>query len=460
MFLFTFHMSCFGSYDSQTPPPTNQSQLEKKNNCVVLRNLKVKRTDTHRAEMKHFIYLLFLMGLFQKGLTALVQTQQTVMAAVGEEAHLNCQLMQKKDVVQVTWQKVSPEKEENVATFNRYFGPRVNPDFIDNVEFKDAGLQNNSIVIRNLTEQDEGCYRCLFSTYPEGALTAITCLQVYELHEPILHVRESNSSEEPVVSCSATARPAPTVTLRVLQQDLHFSNYSSVSVTNTNGTVTVTTTTVLSSFRGNNTQVVCAARVLSGPQIEVFMMIPEVKQSSADGFGVESGSKDRDHITDFIWIIVLLVVASGCGVAAHLLIRKHKHGSGQDKHQLNPLKNTPGHRSKEDGARHNRLININIEGLEPPQEVKPAQALIVDGLRICGPVQFFVQCDTQVFIFYIHVQNTSFNKRFMCGSVKKVTLLLIFKPSQYIEFVYRKVTEILVLYVMKCCMWTANVFVF
>uniref|UniRef100_A0A8C4EXN1 Ig-like domain-containing protein n=1 Tax=Dicentrarchus labrax TaxID=13489 RepID=A0A8C4EXN1_DICLA len=201
-------------------------------------------------------------------------TQQTVMAAVGEEAHLNCQLMQKKDVVQVTWQKVSPEKEENVATFNRYFGPRVNPDFIDKVEFKDAGLQNNSIVFRNLKEQDEGCYHCLFNTYPDGALT---------LHEPILHVRESNSPEEAVVSCSATGRPAPTVTLRVLQQDLHFSNYSSVSVTNTNGTVAVTTTAVLSGYHGNSPEVGCAARVLSGPQIEVFMMIPEVKQSSADG---------------------------------------------------------------------------------------------------------------------------------------------------------------------------------
>ncbi|XP_051283160.1 uncharacterized protein LOC127378388 isoform X31 [Dicentrarchus labrax] len=324
MFLFTFHMSCFGSYDSQTPPPTNQSQLEKKNNCVVLRNLKVKRTDTHRAEMKHFIYLLFLMGLFQKGLTALVQTQQTVMAAVGEEAHLNCQLMQNKDVVQVTWWK--PEGDKTLATSSKHFGPRVIPDFIDKVEFKDDGLQNNSIVIRNLTEQDEGCYHCLFNSYPEGALTGITCIKLYELHEPILHVRESNSPVEAVVSCSATGRPAPTVTLRVLQQDLHFSNYSSVSVTNTNGTVAVTTTAVLSGYRGNSRRVGCAARVLSGPQIEVFMMIPEVKQSSADGFNDKSGSKDRDH--NFTWIIVLsVVVAFGCvcvAVITFLLKRNHQ----------------------------------------------------------------------------------------------------------------------------------------
>uniref|UniRef100_A0A8C4DQN9 Ig-like domain-containing protein n=1 Tax=Dicentrarchus labrax TaxID=13489 RepID=A0A8C4DQN9_DICLA len=243
------------------------------NNSIVIRNLTEQDEGCY-----HCLFNSYPEGAFigVTCLTALVQTQQTVMAAMGEEAHLNCQLMQNKDVVQVTWQKGSPEKEENVATYSEHFGPRVNFGFIDKVGFtKDAGLQNNSIVIRNLAEQDEGCYQCLFNTYPEGRLT--------ELHEPILHVRESNSPEEAVVSCSATGRPAPTVTLRVLQQDFHFSNYSSVNVTNTNGTVAVTTTAVLSGYRGNSTEIVCAARVLSGPQIEVFMMIPEVKQSSADG---------------------------------------------------------------------------------------------------------------------------------------------------------------------------------
>ncbi|KAL7370315.1 hypothetical protein ABVT39_025470 [Epinephelus coioides] len=209
------------------------------------------------------------------GLAAVIETQQTVMAAVGEEALLNCQLMQPKDVLQVTWQKVLPDKEQNVATYTKYFGEKVNPDFRDKVEFKYAGLQNSSIVIRRVTEEDEGCYHCLFNTYPDGALTGSTCLQLYELHEPVLHVRESNSPEEAVVSCSATGRPAPTVTLTV-------PHYNSTSVTNTNATVTVTATAVLPRLHGNSTQVGCAVRVLSGPQIEVFTMIPEVTLSSAD----------------------------------------------------------------------------------------------------------------------------------------------------------------------------------
>uniref|UniRef100_A0A3Q4GZQ7 Ig-like domain-containing protein n=1 Tax=Neolamprologus brichardi TaxID=32507 RepID=A0A3Q4GZQ7_NEOBR len=182
----------------------------------------------------------------------LIQTQQTVLAAVGEDAEVSCQLLETKDVLQVTWQKISPDAETNVATYNKYFGQRVNDGFTEKFGFKYTGLQNCSIVIRNVTEQDEGCYRCLFNTYPEGAFTGRTCLQ---LHEPVVDVRESNSTEEWVVSCSATGRPAPTVTLSVSQQDLSFSQYNTVSVSNTNATFTVTTTAVLSGSRKHSTQV-------------------------------------------------------------------------------------------------------------------------------------------------------------------------------------------------------------
>ncbi|XP_053170254.1 OX-2 membrane glycoprotein-like [Scomber japonicus] len=216
-------------------------------------------------------------------LTDVIQTQQTVMVKVGEDVHLSCQLMQTKDVLQVTWQKDLPEGKKNIATYSEHFGQTVNDGFKGKLEFKDAGLKNCSIVIRKVMEQDEGCYLCLFNTFPDGSLTGRTCLHLYELHDPILQIRESNSGEETVVSCSATGRPAPTVTLNVPQQDLYFSNSSTVSVTNTNATVTVTTTAVLSGFHGNGAQVGCAVRLLSVPQIQVFKTIPAVNQSSDDG---------------------------------------------------------------------------------------------------------------------------------------------------------------------------------
>ncbi|XP_049426746.1 OX-2 membrane glycoprotein-like isoform X2 [Epinephelus fuscoguttatus] len=244
------------------------------------------------------IFLICALGLIQKGLAAVIETQQTVMAAVGEDALLNCQLMQPKDVLQIRWQKVLPERVKNLASYNKYFVRDVNPDFRDKMEFKYAGLQNCSIVIRRVTEEDEGCYHCVFKIHPDRALTGSTCLQLYELHEPVLHVRESNSPEEAVVSCSATGRPAPTVTLTV-------PHYNSTSVTNTNATVTVTATAVLPRLHGNSTQVGCAVRVLSGPQIEVLTMIPEVTLSSAD---------------DVTLITVLVVVSCVCVAAAVITI--------------------------------------------------------------------------------------------------------------------------------------------
>ncbi|XP_039463376.1 OX-2 membrane glycoprotein-like isoform X2 [Oreochromis aureus] len=228
--------------------------------------------------------LFFLFMAFSKALTAVIQTQQTVLAAVGEDAEFSCQLLQTKDVLQVTWQKISHDVETNVAMYNKQFGQRMNDGFTDKFKFKYHGLQNCSIVIRNVTEQDEGCYHCLFNTYPEGSFTGKTCLQVYELHEPVVDVRESNSTEEWVVSCSATGRPAPTVTLSVSQQDLNFSQYNTVSVSNTNATFTVTTTAVLSGSRKHSTQVGCAARVLSAPHREVMVTIPEVQKTSVGGF--------------------------------------------------------------------------------------------------------------------------------------------------------------------------------
>uniref|UniRef100_A0A3Q2VVK8 Ig-like domain-containing protein n=1 Tax=Haplochromis burtoni TaxID=8153 RepID=A0A3Q2VVK8_HAPBU len=106
-------------------------------------------------------------------------TQQTVLAAVGEDAEFSCQLLETKDVLQVTWQKISNNVETNVATYSKYYGPRVNDGFTDKFRFKNTGLQNCSIVIRNVMEQDEGCYHCLFNTYPDGSFTGQTCLEVY-----------------------------------------------------------------------------------------------------------------------------------------------------------------------------------------------------------------------------------------------------------------------------------------
>eukprot|EP00063_Salmo_salar_P029885 XP_014004720.1 PREDICTED: OX-2 membrane glycoprotein-like [Salmo salar] len=123
-------------------------------------------------------YLTLLLLFLPEGLSQLVRTQQVVTATLGEDAHFSCRLMKPKNVLQVTWQKVTPGATENVATYNKRFGPVVNPPFQRKVEFEDEGLQNYSIVIRGVSRGDESCYKCLFNAYPEGAISGRTCLQI------------------------------------------------------------------------------------------------------------------------------------------------------------------------------------------------------------------------------------------------------------------------------------------
>ncbi|CAB1327547.1 unnamed protein product [Coregonus sp. 'balchen'] len=166
----------------------------------------------------------------------MVRTQHVVTATLGEDAILNCELKKPKDVRQVTWQKLTTGANENVASYSKY-GPDVNLPFKGKVEFEDEGLQNCSIIIRGVSRGDECCYKCLFNTFPDGAISSKTCLQVNELYGPSLLITQTNNSHT-TLSCSATGRPAPIVTW----DDMMIEHSTTVDVTHPNGTITVTTT--------------------------------------------------------------------------------------------------------------------------------------------------------------------------------------------------------------------------
>uniref|UniRef100_A0A3B5R157 OX-2 membrane glycoprotein-like n=1 Tax=Xiphophorus maculatus TaxID=8083 RepID=A0A3B5R157_XIPMA len=255
--------------------------------------------------------------LCSAGLAVLIQTQQTVLAAVGEDAPLSCRLLVTKDVQQVTWQKVLEKTERNIGSYSQYFGETVNPGFKDKVQFTQAGLQKNSIVIRNVTEQDAGCYLCLFNTYPDGALIAATCLEVYELHGPFIDVSRSNSPPGSVVTCSATGRPVPMVTLTVLHQNLSFSHYNTSRVSNTNGTITFTTTALLSAL--NTTQVGCSVSVQTAALRELLVIVPGLTETSGDGLDVEPGSSS---IIVGLSVVATLLFVVCVSALISLLLRK------------------------------------------------------------------------------------------------------------------------------------------
>ncbi|XP_075871939.1 OX-2 membrane glycoprotein-like isoform X3 [Nelusetta ayraudi] len=250
-----------------------------------------------RLTVAHFLCVL---GFLPKALPALIETQQTVTAALRDDARLTCRLTQTKDVVQITWHRLRHAENTFLASYTEKYGERVNPKLERKVEFADAALQRTSIVVKNLTEEDKGCYRCMFNTVSEGALTGQTCLQVYELHEPVLRVGGSDST---VVSCWATGRPAPTVSIDVLQKDLQLVANGSVSVANSNGSVTVNTTAVLSGHPVNGKQVVCTAQVFSSSQTTT-MIFPDLDEEpepeSRDGLYAEESGPSLSYICKYV----------------------------------------------------------------------------------------------------------------------------------------------------------------
>uniref|UniRef100_A0A674BSM6 Ig-like domain-containing protein n=1 Tax=Salmo trutta TaxID=8032 RepID=A0A674BSM6_SALTR len=186
--------------------------------------------------------------------------------------------MKPKDVWEVTWQKVTTEANENVATYSKR-GPNVNLRFKGKVEFEDEGLQNCSIVIRGVSRGDESCYKCLFNTFPDGPISGRTCLHLYG---PSLLITQTNNSHT-TLSCSATGRPVPIVTWEDTEI---LENSTMASVTHHNGTVTVTITSTLAAFRlpDKNTRVGCVVSLFSGGVTKnISMVIPARTQASFPG---------------------------------------------------------------------------------------------------------------------------------------------------------------------------------
>uniref|UniRef100_A0A087Y3K2 Ig-like domain-containing protein n=1 Tax=Poecilia formosa TaxID=48698 RepID=A0A087Y3K2_POEFO len=152
---------------------------------------------------------VLLLTVFLSGQSARIETKETVWAAVGDQASLNCRLTEDKNILEISWLKVLPDGEKTLTTYIKDFGPIVRPDLEEKMDFQYESLQSCSMVIRKVMEEDEGCYRCLFHTYPKGALMGWTCLKLCELHGPFITISRSNSPPGSVVTCSATGRPVP-----------------------------------------------------------------------------------------------------------------------------------------------------------------------------------------------------------------------------------------------------------
>ncbi|XP_037552732.1 OX-2 membrane glycoprotein-like [Nematolebias whitei] len=137
-------------------------------------------------------------------------------AQYGGEAQFNCTVSPPTGVLQVTWHRPSTdERIENLATFSKHFGEQVNEPYKGKVAFKERSLNSSSILLRNITWEDEGCYICAFNVYPDGSKRKQMCLTVQGISRVNTSHDHSNEQEgkarQEVFSCSATGRPTPSI---------------------------------------------------------------------------------------------------------------------------------------------------------------------------------------------------------------------------------------------------------
>ncbi|XP_042298850.1 OX-2 membrane glycoprotein-like [Sceloporus undulatus] len=138
-------------------------------------------------------------------------------ATAGDNVTLNCQLTGKHDIVQITWQKEHGKNKTNIATFSESHGSRVLGKYQSNVQLFQSGMAISAITFHTVALKDEGCYDCIFNTFPLGSISGKTCLRVYALTEPkvtVKHIIDPEKAGKGVleISCSATGKPEPVIT--------------------------------------------------------------------------------------------------------------------------------------------------------------------------------------------------------------------------------------------------------
>ncbi|XP_073524633.1 hemicentin-2-like [Phyllobates terribilis] len=114
----------------------------------------------------------------------------------GKSVTLKCILPPTFFAVQVTWTKVVDGRETTVATYTSDSGAEISEGYKDRVWMSTSGLNETAITINKTSIQDEGCYRCTFTSILKESLTKETCLTIpgevfiekhhmVRLHQPV-----------------------------------------------------------------------------------------------------------------------------------------------------------------------------------------------------------------------------------------------------------------------------------
>ncbi|XP_076973585.1 OX-2 membrane glycoprotein-like [Tamandua tetradactyla] len=160
-------------------------------------------------------------------------------AVLGENVTIYCNLTTAEDVVQITWQKIQDSLPQNIGTYSKKYGEKILPPYLDRLHCKAIEPNSSLITIREVTFEDEACYKCLFNVFPQGSYGGQICLNILTVSELRTELQVSLDSEVFLtVICSAMGKPAPQISLFPSQVLTNLPEENLVQ--NPNGIVTVT----------------------------------------------------------------------------------------------------------------------------------------------------------------------------------------------------------------------------
>ncbi|XP_007242613.3 OX-2 membrane glycoprotein [Astyanax mexicanus] len=160
-------------------------------------------------------------------------------ATLGLSASLSCSLPGVGGIKQVTWQHRDPAGSVHaVITLSESLEQLVGEQYAGKVQLAADSLNATTLLIRNITFAEEGCYTCKFYVYPSGTVRETSCLSVSGLTGIETSKALPDPTEKRAASCSATGKPAPVVRWMCEGQEIRAS--SDNNITNEDGTVTTT----------------------------------------------------------------------------------------------------------------------------------------------------------------------------------------------------------------------------
>ncbi|XP_008105959.3 OX-2 membrane glycoprotein [Anolis carolinensis] len=185
---------------------------------------------------------------------------------LGGKATLRCTPSKLYETTQVTWQKQMNGSLVNIAVYHNVRGPKiVLPDAQFN--FTVLGVNETAITFWNASIQDNGCYQCIFNTFPLGPVTGKPCLSVYAHLNTFIHYKTSKTHTD--ATCFATSFPHPQISW--LTQG---GKMNEKQVTNPNGTVSVMSSIFLNTSESQVGQELICRVKHRGKEVDLKLALP------------------------------------------------------------------------------------------------------------------------------------------------------------------------------------------